>query len=399
MVVSCIFVLLPIYFLYFVHIKMEENIALFFIDDNDLDMNLVGYMAANLAEPLQNDLQIRERHPRNRNENYYEMVIPGYTDFQFYEHFRMTREMAEELVHIVGNNHPLEDRNKLAPLRKKILFSIWILSKPESFLATGDRFGLPTSTGHLIFKEIINIICSLMPQYIRWPDLNDYAVSSQVFQERTHGFPGIIGAIDGCHIPIKQPIGNNIDFYNRKGFHSIILQGICDHTGKFIDVFIGMPGRMHDSRVFRNSPVFRRINNRQNYLIPEHFHLLGDAAYPLITNVMTPFRDTGHLTEAQTRYNRKLSVARSIIERTFGILKSKFRRLKYLDIANIELGNTIIAAACVLHNFTYRGQDNDEYNEELIDNINQNRQNVPQVGVVDVTAVVKRNTIVAGLED
>uniref|UniRef100_A0A6P7GSB7 Uncharacterized protein LOC114342361 n=1 Tax=Diabrotica virgifera virgifera TaxID=50390 RepID=A0A6P7GSB7_DIAVI len=102
---------------------MEENIAPFFIDDNDLDMNLVGYMAANLVEPLQNDLQIRERHPRNRNENYYEMVIPRYTDFQFYEHFRMTREMAEELVHIVGNNHPLEDRNSMALLRKKILFS------------------------------------------------------------------------------------------------------------------------------------------------------------------------------------------------------------------------------------------------------------------------------------
>ena len=43
--------------------------------------------------------------------------------------------------------------------------------------------------------------------------------------------PGIIGAIDGSHIPIKQPPGNSQDFYNRKQFHSIILQGneICKY--------------------------------------------------------------------------------------------------------------------------------------------------------------------------
>lgn len=39
------------------------------------------------------------------------------------------------------------------------------------------------------------------------------------------GIPGVVGAIDGSHIEIKQPIGNATDFYNRKSVHSIILQG------------------------------------------------------------------------------------------------------------------------------------------------------------------------------
>jgi hypothetical protein len=47
----------------------------------------------------------------------------------------------------------------------------------------------------------------------------------QQFHERSQGFPGVIGAIDGCHIPIKQPRHNAHDYYNRKQFHSIILQG------------------------------------------------------------------------------------------------------------------------------------------------------------------------------
>jgi len=60
---------------------------------------------------------------------------------------------------------------------------------------------------------------------------------------------------------------------------------------------------------------------------------------------MTPFKDTGHLTVAQLRYNTKLSSIRSVIERAFGRLKGKFRRLKYLDIKDIDLGKKIIAAA------------------------------------------------------
>ena len=38
--------------------------------------------------------------------------------------------------------------------------------------------------------------------------------------ERSQGMPNVIGAIDG-HIPIKQPVGNAIDFYNEN--NSILL--------------------------------------------------------------------------------------------------------------------------------------------------------------------------------
>lgn len=124
--------------------------------------------------------------------------------------------------------------------------------------------------------------------------------------------------------------------------------GICDHKARFIDIFVGLPGRMHDARVFRQSEIFRRLTNN---LLPSDHHIIGDAAYPLLVNLLTPYRDTGHLTRAQIIYNTKLSSIRSIIERTFGFIKTKFRRLNYLDIADFDFGNKMIAASCVLHNF------------------------------------------------
>ena len=125
---------------------------------------------------------------------------------------------------------------------------------------------------------------------------------------------------------------------------------------------------MHDARVFRNSPLYNHLIDGDNPILPPHLHLIGDAAYPLMQHVMTPYRNTGHLTPAQVRYNTKLSSIRFIIERAFGCLKGKFRRLKYLDISDLELGKKIICAACVLHNFiiSSEGMQLDEVLEDEI---------------------------------
>lgn len=72
---------------------MDGNLALFFFIDGDFD--LIQQVPGVLAPPVLNNLQIDERHFRIRNQNYYELVIPRYTDLQFKEHFRMSREMAE----------------------------------------------------------------------------------------------------------------------------------------------------------------------------------------------------------------------------------------------------------------------------------------------------------------
>ncbi|XP_025163390.1 putative nuclease HARBI1 [Harpegnathos saltator] len=234
-----------------------------------------------------------------------------------------------------------------------------------------------------------------MPTYVQWPNVVQCDLSCSIFEVRSRGFTEVIGAIDGCHIPCKQPVGNANDYYNRKSFHSIILQGVCDYKGLFIDCFIGMPGRMHDSRVFRNSPLFNAIRNG---CIPENRHIIGDTAYPLLRNLMTPFKDNGHLTRSQLLYNIKLSSIRSIIERAFGTLKSKFRRLKYLDISNFDLGNNMIAAACVLHNFILN-RDGFIMEDELVMDNEYVQQEVQQVHIVyeDVEAIEKRMNIVHNL--
>ncbi|GFS07437.1 nuclease harbi1 [Elysia marginata] len=58
---------------------------------------------------------------------------------------------------------------------------------------------------------------------------------------------------------------------------------------------------------------------------------------------MTPFRDNGHLTLLEKRYNSAQSFTRVDIERAFGLLKGKFRRLKELEMTKVQdIPNVII---------------------------------------------------------
>lgn len=55
----------------------------------------------NILEDLNNhgNLEIPERNEKPRNENYFELVVPRYTDIQFMEHFRMSR-ICFEVIYI-----------------------------------------------------------------------------------------------------------------------------------------------------------------------------------------------------------------------------------------------------------------------------------------------------------
>lgn len=157
----------------------------------------------------------------------------------------------------------------------------------------------------------------------------------------------MLGAIDGCHIEIRAPCKDHTSYINRKGFHSINLQAVCDCNLRFTDVYIGEVGSVHDARVFKRSPRFQTIRVTD---FPNDTHLLADAAYPLCKQVMVPFRDNGHLSAKESNYNKIHARTRNAIERAFSLLKNRFRRLKYLDMGDVQGIPSTIMACCILHN-------------------------------------------------
>ena len=106
------------------------------------------------------------------------------------------------------------------------------------------------------------------------------------------GLPNIGGAIDGTHIslsmrPSKQYIPMPSDFFNRKKFHSIVLQKVCHLNKLFWNVCAGQRGGVHDTGQFVVSSLTAQLNSRQILAEPVIRlnemdigpYLIGDTTY------------------------------------------------------------------------------------------------------------------------
>lgn len=81
------------------------------------------------------------------------------------------------------------------------------------------------------------------------------------------------------------------------------------------------------------------------------YHILGNGGYPIMKWLLTPFRNNGHLSRPQQKYNHYHSSNRVVIERVFALLKTRFRRLHYVDTAKVSTAVDVIMACCILYNF------------------------------------------------
>uniref|UniRef100_A0A3B1JM55 DDE Tnp4 domain-containing protein n=1 Tax=Astyanax mexicanus TaxID=7994 RepID=A0A3B1JM55_ASTMX len=266
--------------------------------------------------------------------NRYQDDVPLYSPSEFRGHFRLSKGQVE-VCKWKPHYHPNGFNQTKLPLAKSVLACLWTLSNQESYRGVADRFNVTKSTLAKHLHEFCSLVNVHMAHHISWPV--GQTLHKSVLGFEAAGFPNTVCAVDGCHIRIQKPhCDNPLAYYNRKQFYSVILTGFCDSQRRFTHVCVGHPGSWHDARAFRLTEVARLLEEDPLSLAPQGMYMIGDSAYPLLLQLMRPFRDNGHLTARQRNFNRKLNSARVVIEHAFGILKTKFRRLQCLYMRNVK---------------------------------------------------------------
>lgn len=138
----------------------------------------------------------------------------------------------------------------------------------------------------------------------------------------------------------------------------------------FRNIYCDEPGSLHDARAFRRSVLYETAMTDKRILFPGETFLLGDSAYPSLPWLVPPFRDNGHLTPQQTDFNFIHSSTRITVEKAFGQLKERFRRIKFFtEYRDLTFVTNAIVAACILNNYCNNRHDIynfPEYNDDRL---------------------------------
>lgn len=277
------------------------------------------------------------------------------------EHFRMSKGTFGKLCDELRDEITLVETHLRKPMsvEAQVALTLYYLSDEGRYRKVANAFGVARSTVSIVVCRVTEAISTkLGPKYSQLPLTEDDVDFQSSNYLKYHGFPQCIGAVDGTHVDIKQPIENYTDFLNRKGRYSFNVQAVCDFRYRFIDVVIKWPGSVHDSRIFVNSNVNNLLMSGQ---IPKNpkvivedmpavpVCILGDAAYPLLPYLMKEFPSGGSNT-AEMFFSYKLSSARMPIECSFGRLKGRFSALRRPMDLHIKAIPSAIHACFVLHN-------------------------------------------------
>ncbi|XP_049880381.1 putative nuclease HARBI1 [Pectinophora gossypiella] len=276
---------------------------------------------------------------------------------------RMNSSEFEFLLNLVGKNIAKQDTNwrKSINYTERFAVTLRFLATGCSYGSLGDVFKISHQLISMIIPEVCEALVEGLQEYLHMPTSAQewLQVANKFFN--LWNFPHCLGSIDGKHVAIQKPIGSGSEYYNYKGFYSVVLLALVDAEYNFLYVNIGCQGRITDGGVFANTLLRKKIIER-NLNLPRDCPLPGrttpvpyvfvtDDAFPLEKHLLKPFLGPQDNNTKERKFNYRTSRARRTVENAFGILSARFRVLRSIILLDPQKTTTLIMACVLLHNF------------------------------------------------
>ncbi|XP_063966632.1 putative nuclease HARBI1 [Lytechinus pictus] len=270
-----------------------------------------------------------------------------YVDEAFRMRYRLSKETALHLINMLeGDLRRNTERNEPLPVFLQVLTTLRFYAVGSFQRMHGDEASMSQSSVCRVIRDVSEAIARRKREFIRFPTMREEVESTQQRFYEYCGFPGVIGAIDGTHVYIRSPGGEQaLYFLNRKNRYSINVQVVCDNAGKITSIVARWPGSTHDSRIFNESALKLQLEARAD----GSGLLLGDSGYACLPFLMTPLQNP--LQRPEMRYNHAHKRGRCVIERTFGRWKRRFPCLNDLRV-KVDTAFIVIVACSVLWNIS-----------------------------------------------
>lgn len=147
---------------------------------------------------------------------------------RFQQNFRLNKDSFLMVLNSISIN---TIRSSAVPPILQLATTLNILASGgyQSNIGNNRFLSMAQTTVSKVFKNTLQVLenefCG------RWIKLNEEEFDAcRRFFFQKYKFPGVVGVIDGTHIPILCPTENEHVFFNRKGFHSINSMLVIETT-------------------------------------------------------------------------------------------------------------------------------------------------------------------------
>ncbi|XP_018568688.1 putative nuclease HARBI1 [Anoplophora glabripennis] len=322
------------------------------------------------------------------------------TDEAFIKMFRFNKNMAIQLINSVSNFIEPSSRSSAIDVDLKVLIALRFYAAGSYQFDTASNVycAVSQASASRAINEVTNALNrpEIFNRWVKYPSTVEElrAIRNKFYQK--HGFPGVVGCVDCTHVaivpPLKEdPLYPEYIYVNRKHYHSINTQLICDSDLRILNVNARYPGSTHDSFIWNNSRVKTVMENIYRGDL-RGFYLLGDSGYALRPWLLTPLENEPDHDTPEGRFNIAHKSSRAVIERCNGVLKMRFRCLLKHRVLHYtpEVASKIINACVVLHNICIHNnlpdpepQEGDEYIDfGMYENLyNLNMEDIPNPAI------------------
>ncbi len=183
-----------------------------------------------------------------RRPHLYKDILHPFDEFdELVKRFRFDRAGTGYLSNLVrGDLEWICERSRPIPVEISVMVSLRYLATADRQLDVADTFRISQPTVSRIVTAFVTSMNRHLGRFVQFPVLPAAVQQCQHGFYDLAGFPRVVSCVDGTHIQFAPPSEREQDYLNRKGYHSINVQVMCDHQHKFTNVVARWPGSTHD---------------------------------------------------------------------------------------------------------------------------------------------------------
>ncbi|KAJ8341755.1 hypothetical protein SKAU_G00340460 [Synaphobranchus kaupii] len=268
--------------------------------------------------------------------------LESFDDDFLFKHFHFSRSAIGFIIDYVGTQM---ERAKY--WSDDISIDVMVLTAlcvyANGFLPNemADMLGISQKFASRAVHTVSRVLSEKAGEFITFPNsYNDRVLVAQEIQ-RFCGIPNVVGVLGCMHVRIKPtPEEEDIFFLNSLEHHSIMFQMICDSQGNLLSVENHWPGSTSEQSIWEGSKICQQFQSGRH----GHSWLIGASCYSLERHVLTPLAYVRK--RPGMRYNEAHFKIQTVVQKTFGVLKSRFRCLD--NLGSIQKNNRTMHAELVL---------------------------------------------------